>query len=90
MAIATKEQMEAAKLKLKQRIKDFIENDKFGSYLKMVPNSYQKMWLDSFDGTASKSRAIRAKCLECSAYQKEEIRSCPCRQCPLWQYRPYK
>lgn len=90
MAIATKQQIEQAKELLKQRINYFIENDKFGSYLKCIPNSYRKLWLDSFDGTASKTRALKAKCLECSAYQKEEIRGCPARQCPLWRYRPYK
>lgn len=90
MPVSTKEQMEAAKKRLKQRINDFIENNKFGSYLKSVPNTYQKLWLDSFEGKASRARAIKAKCLECSAYQKEEVRSCPCRQCPLWEIRPYK
>lgn len=90
MATITKEQRQAAKEMLRQRIKGFVENDKYGSTLKNIPPSYQKLWLDSFEGKASKARAIKSKCLECSAYQKEEIRQCPCKQCPLWQLRPYR
>ncbi len=32
-------------------------------------------------------RAVRAKCLDCMAYQPKEIRLCPARDCSLWAYR---
>lgn len=32
-------------------------------------------------------KAIRAKCLECSAGQVSEVRNCPVKNCPLWEYR---
>lgn len=32
-------------------------------------------------------KSIRAKCLECSAGQFQEIRLCPCVDCPLFSYR---
>lgn len=32
-------------------------------------------------------RAIRAKCLDCSADQPSEVRLCPIKSCPLWPYR---
>lgn len=32
-------------------------------------------------------KAIRAKCLECSAGQMSEVRRCPVNDCPLWEYR---
>lgn len=33
------------------------------------------------------SKAIRAKCVECSAGQVNEVRNCPVTSCPLWEYR---
>lgn len=32
-------------------------------------------------------KAIRAKCLECSAGQTSEVRLCPVKDCPLYEYR---
>ena len=32
-------------------------------------------------------KRIRAKCLDCSAYQLGEIKKCPVEDCPLWQLR---
>lgn len=32
-------------------------------------------------------KAIRAKCLDCCAYQTKEVRSCSCKDCPLWPFR---
>ena len=35
-------------------------------------------------------KAIKAKCLDCCCGQREEVRECPAKDCPLWQYRPGK
>lgn len=32
-------------------------------------------------------KAIRAKCLDCSAGSAKEVRLCPVKSCPLWEYR---
>lgn len=32
-------------------------------------------------------KAIRAKCLDCSVYQPEEVKNCHLHRCPLWPYR---
>lgn len=32
-------------------------------------------------------KAIRAKCLDCSAGQTAEVRLCPLEKCPLYPYR---
>ena len=32
-------------------------------------------------------KAIRAKCLECSGGQFKEVRLCPVKNCPLYEYR---
>lgn len=32
-------------------------------------------------------KAIRAKCLECSCGQFKEVKLCPVKNCPLYEYR---
>ena len=32
-------------------------------------------------------KAIRAKCLDCCSFQAQEVRLCPCQDCPLFPYR---
>lgn len=32
-------------------------------------------------------KAIRAKCVDCSNGQVKEIRECPVKTCPLYEYR---
>lgn len=32
-------------------------------------------------------KAIRAKCLDCTINQPQEVRLCPCEDCPLYPYR---
>lgn len=32
-------------------------------------------------------KAIRAKCLDCCAGAKQEVRYCTCKNCPLYPYR---
>lgn len=35
-------------------------------------------------------QAIRAKCLDCTYGDKKEVTLCPCKECPLYQYRSGK
>jgi hypothetical protein len=39
---------------------------------------------------ASRTSGVKAKCLECSNLQKNEVASCTIDGCPLWPYRPYR
>ena len=34
-----------------------------------------------------RSRAIKAKCLDCCCYNAAEVMKCPCKDCPLWVFR---
>lgn len=42
------------------------------------------------DKPLSRNQAIKAKCLNCSNWQKTEIRLCPVYECSLYPWRPYK
>ena len=35
----------------------------------------------------NRAKAIRQKCLDCCAYQQNEVRLCTSYACPLWRYR---
>lgn len=32
-------------------------------------------------------KAIRAKCLDCACGSNHEVRNCPIKECPLYEYR---
>jgi hypothetical protein len=42
----------------------------------------------------SAQKAIKAKCLDCCAYSRDEVKLCTSNSCPLWPFRlgknPYK
>lgn len=38
----------------------------------------------------SMQAAIKLKCLDCTNYQTEEIKHCPCTSCSLFLFRPYQ
>ena len=41
-------------------------------------------------GGKSRADAIKAKCIDCCCWQRDEITNCPVEVCPLWKYRPYR
>lgn len=51
-----------------------------------------------FDANKTRKTAIAAKCAECMGCTREaiergfkrEIRYCTSRDCPLWEFRPYR
>lgn len=54
-----------------------------------VPPSYRRQHRRAMEGTCSPRAAIKAKCLECSCFQRVEIANCAVLACPLWLFRPY-
>ena len=44
----------------------------------------------AFEGTSSPRQAIKAKCLDCSNYVRDEVKHCTVVLCPLDSYRPYQ
>jgi len=43
----------------------------------------------AFSGKSRKA-AVTAMCIDCCAFQQEEVRRCTVVACPLWEYRPYR
>ncbi len=54
-----------------------------------IPKVYQNNYQKAMRGR-SHAAAIKACCLECVSYQREEVRLCVDSGCPLWPYRPFQ
>lgn len=87
----TKEHMLQKKIENDKKILDFInENSIRGNYLKLVPRSSQAIFHRAYTGSKSKADSIKAKCLDCSQFDRDEIKKCPVVTCPLWNIRPFQ
>lgn len=64
-------------------------NEKQKEWVAEIPQIYQQNYKTAISGK-SKTAGIKAKCLDCTNWQRVEISDCPVETCPLWPYRPYK
>ncbi len=55
-----------------------------------LPSTIQKLFYLSYTGKTTRNQAIKAKCLDCSCFDKEEVRNCSAKLCPLYKFRPYQ
>ncbi len=53
-----------------------------------MPRAYRKIYDRAMAGQ-SRRAAMHAFCLECTHWQREEIKLCPAVACPMYPYRPY-
>ena len=75
--------------KEKMKIMETKLNEKQLSFYSQIPDTYKMTYLKATT-TNSKATSIKAKCLDCCCWQKNEIKLCSVEQCPLWKYRPYQ
>ena len=57
--------------------------------LAIIPVKCRNVYLKAVEGK-SKSAAIKAFCLECVCWLREEITECTDLACPLWANRPFR
>jgi hypothetical protein len=55
-----------------------------------APTAARNTLREAFSGSASPRKAIKAFCLACVGYDRQEIKSCTSWGCPLWKYRPFQ
>jgi hypothetical protein len=65
-----------------------LRKQKIANRMAEIPKKYRKTYKKAVE-TNSKPEAIKAFCLECVCWQKNEIIKCPCLACPLYGLRPY-
>ena len=64
-------------------------NEKQKQWIAKIPKVYQQNYKTAMS-SKSRAAAIKAKCLDCTNWQRVEITNCPVDTCPLWLYRPYR
>lgn len=67
-----------------------IEGDRADFLTRSVLPLYRGVVKRSFEGKCSPRSAIRAKCLDCCCYVREEVTNCQVVLCPLHAFRPYQ
>lgn len=55
-----------------------------------VPAKYRPLQLRVLHGTATPREAIKAMCLECLGWERNEVAHCTSMDCPNYLYRPFK
>lgn len=69
----------------------FAKNTMKSNYLKLVPQLHQKLFYNLYTGkNKSYAKAVKAKCLDCTCFNKEEVKHCVVETCPLFNLRPYR
>lgn len=63
--------------------------DRRAAYLATVQVKSQGVIAAALNGTGSPRKAIKAKCLTCTNFSREEIEHCTVIICPLHAFRPY-
>ncbi len=62
---------------------------KIAHRLEDIPRIYRRIYRQAAEGKGRKA-AIHAFCLECTQWEKEEVRKCVSFACPLFVFRPYQ
>jgi hypothetical protein len=65
-----------------------LRRQKIASRIEEIPKKYRKIYKKAVESN-SKAAAVKALCLECVCWQKNEIINCPCLACPLYGVRPF-
>jgi len=64
-----------------------VRQQKISKRIAQTPKVYRKTYEKAVAGN-SKAASIKAFCLECCMWQKNEIINCTSLACPLFPYRP--
>ena len=66
-----------------------MPNAKIDEKLRLMPSAYRATYRRAMTGESLRA-AANSFCLECVAWQREEVKLCTSPACPLYPYRPYK
>jgi len=51
---------------------------------------YRPVMQKAYAGVAPPRSAIKAQCLHCVGFTRDDVTHCTSFACPLWAYRPYQ
>lgn len=55
-----------------------------------APESVKIQLTRALNGSASPRAAIKATCLVCVGFDRNQVKNCTGFACPLWKYRPFQ
>lgn len=70
--------------------------DEFDENVDELEEDSSEVIVENYTGERITSvlKAVKFKCLDCSANQRDEVKYCPCTNCTLWPFRlgknPYR
>jgi hypothetical protein len=64
-------------------------NDRIQKRLSDMPGIYRNNYKKAMKGR-NRTAAVKAFCLECVSWQRNEVKDCVSVECPLYLYRPFK
>ena len=64
-------------------------NPKVTAKMAIIPVKYRSTYRKAMTGKSLRA-AVNSFCLECTGWQREEIRLCTSPACPLFCFRPYQ
>ena len=68
--------------------KTTMKNSDIQERLNDIPEVYRNNYQKAMAGK-SRAAAVKAKCLDCTCWNRAEVARCPVKTCSLWSYRPY-
>lgn len=63
--------------------------DRIEKRLNDMPGIYRNNYKKAMKGR-NRTAAVKAFCLECVGWQRNEVKDCVSVECPLYLYRPFK
>ena len=70
-------------------MREKIMHEKIEKRLNDIPQKYKNHYRKAMTGK-HRASAVKAFCLECMGWEREEVRKCTSVACPLYPYRSYK
>lgn len=63
--------------------------ERIAKYKQNIPQIYHALYEKAISGK-SNAAVVKARCLDCCAWQRTEVSLCPAVECPAWAKRPYQ
>lgn len=67
-----------------------IRQERISKAMTQASPLYRTVMAKAYSGTASPRSAIKAQCLHCVGFIRDDVTHCTGFSCPLWAYRPYQ
>jgi hypothetical protein len=68
---------------------DSVRAERIAKHKSQIPEIYHAIYEKAVGGKSNVA-VVKARCLDCCAWQRTEVSLCPALECPSWTKRPYQ